>query len=54
MKNNENRTRVLGFSVSRELTVEEMSRVSGGASSNSPSWSGYWNPQVDDVVTDEK
>jgi hypothetical protein len=46
--------RVLGFRVARELTVEEMRRVSGGASSNAPSYSGYFNPRQDDVLTDEK
>lgn len=46
--------RVFGFRVARELSVEEMRRVSGGASSNSPSYSGYLAPRQDDVVTDEK
>lgn len=45
--------RVLGYMAARELTVEEISMVSGGASSNAPSYSGYWSGRQDDVVTDE-
>ena len=51
MKNQE---RVLGFNVARELTDEEVRMVSGGASNNSPSWSGYISISQDDVATDEK
>lgn len=46
--------RVLGYMAARELTIEELSMVSGGASSNSPSWSGAPGHAVqDDVATDE-
>lgn len=46
--------RILGYTQARELTPEEIARVSGGASSNTPSYSGPGNAQRrDDVVTDD-
>lgn len=54
MSDQQKSPRVLGFNVARELTPEEMRRVSGGASSNTRSYSGYYAPRIDDVATDEK
>jgi hypothetical protein len=46
-----NKERVLGYSVARELTQEEVEKVSGGASGNYASWSGPGAATHQDDVT---
>jgi hypothetical protein len=49
----DNHSRLLGYTMARELTQDEIARVSGGTGNPTPSWSGPESAQQhDDVSTD--
>jgi hypothetical protein len=49
----QNNSRLLGYTMARELTQDEIARVSGGTGDQTPSWSGPDSAQqADDVTTD--
>lgn len=49
----QNHGRLLGYTMARELTQDEIARVSGGTGNPTPSWSGPESAQQqDDVSTD--
>lgn len=49
----ENHSRLLGYTMARELTQDEIARVGGCTGNPTPSWSGPESAQqMDDVSTD--